>query len=426
MKKILIFLMTITVILTNLHSIEKKDYINLTDRDRILLAISYYEVSLKYKALEKNTLAESYYKEAQKIERNVIKYYSGELEIPPKTISINWGAIFEDDDSKKDIIEDNNEAIKKEEDIIDPEKKDEKIDKEDSIDKEKITQKEDTEENIETDDDNYIEKINSTVDSLIRHIKNRETDNAINIFTDIILIQFQSINITATELKETINGWYEKLDSNNEEIIIPAYDISIEKNDSENYKVDILFCDDINFFIPVNNRTLTLNIAKIKEQYIITGIYFIQERKKADKESIKHEFDKNTVDEFLIGLFNNLLQSNIDEAVDYFNKDIWFEEFNVLLSNEIIKSHFTVWLQNNSEIKDIDDILDKTSISVNNDVNISMFENWGIESSNYNIVSFKLKNTTLIPGNPDKSNIMFVLEKFEEQDMIKVIGISQY
>lgn len=83
-----------------LSPIQKSDYEKLTDRDRILLAISYYEVSIKYKNLKKDELAKSYLNEAKKIEADVEKYAKGELSIPPKTINIDWNSIFKDEASE--------------------------------------------------------------------------------------------------------------------------------------------------------------------------------------------------------------------------------------------------------------------------------------------------------------------------------------
>ena len=73
-------------VVSSVFAIEEKDYKSMTDRDRILLSVSYYEVSMKYQALNNKALAESYRKEALKIEPNVVKYYSGEWEVPKKTI----------------------------------------------------------------------------------------------------------------------------------------------------------------------------------------------------------------------------------------------------------------------------------------------------------------------------------------------------
>lgn len=122
-KRLFIVISLFTAI--SLSPIQKSDYAKLTDRDRILLAISYYEVSIKYKNLKKDELAKSYLNEAQKIEADVEKYAKGELSIPPKTINIDWNSIFKEeasedvssDDSKKnesnDVSSKNDEGVKK-------------------------------------------------------------------------------------------------------------------------------------------------------------------------------------------------------------------------------------------------------------------------------------------------------------------------
>lgn len=96
-KRFLIILSLCFLMADSVFAIEEKDYKNMTDRDRILLSVSYYEVSMKYEALNNKALANSYRKEAQKIEPNVLKYYSGEWEVPRKTIEIDWNSIFADE-----------------------------------------------------------------------------------------------------------------------------------------------------------------------------------------------------------------------------------------------------------------------------------------------------------------------------------------
>ena len=101
-KKILITLSLCFSVAGSVFAIEEKDYKSMTDRDRILLSISYYEVSMKYEALNNKALANSYRREALKIEPNVVKYYSGEWEVPKKTIEIDWNSIFVDETSDEE------------------------------------------------------------------------------------------------------------------------------------------------------------------------------------------------------------------------------------------------------------------------------------------------------------------------------------
>ena len=90
----------------SVSSLNKTDYKNLTDHDRILLGISYYEVALKYKELGKEDLYDSYMSEAVRIEKNVKKYADGVLEIPDKTININMDNIFPDEKDNSDNSDD--------------------------------------------------------------------------------------------------------------------------------------------------------------------------------------------------------------------------------------------------------------------------------------------------------------------------------
>lgn len=97
------------------QAIEKKDYESMTEHDRIVIAVSYYEVGTAYKNKGKDDIAKSYLREAYSIEKDVEKYANGELEIPEKTINFNWDEIFtdeneentsEDDSVTTDVVDD--------------------------------------------------------------------------------------------------------------------------------------------------------------------------------------------------------------------------------------------------------------------------------------------------------------------------------
>jgi hypothetical protein len=100
--KICILMLFIVFGIFSAFSLGNTDYKSLTDHDRILLGISYYEVALKYKELGKNDLYDSYLNEALRIERNVKKYASGEMEIPEKAININLDELVPDDEINTD------------------------------------------------------------------------------------------------------------------------------------------------------------------------------------------------------------------------------------------------------------------------------------------------------------------------------------
>jgi hypothetical protein len=105
----IIFVLFLTIVISFLSSgIGRQSYQNLTDHDRILLGISYYEVALKYKELGKDDLYNSYMSEALNIEKNVKKYATGEMEIPEKKININLDNVIPDEntDQNKDLSND--------------------------------------------------------------------------------------------------------------------------------------------------------------------------------------------------------------------------------------------------------------------------------------------------------------------------------
>lgn len=66
----------------------------ITDRSRILLSISYYEVAVKYRRMGKTQLADQYMANALRLEKNVEKYYNGKLKIPAEKSRIDWHSIF--------------------------------------------------------------------------------------------------------------------------------------------------------------------------------------------------------------------------------------------------------------------------------------------------------------------------------------------
>ena len=88
---ILCFLFCIAVVL---NAIEPKDYQAMTTHDRISLAVSYYEVFIKWKDEKgkKAVEAKSYLKEAYKIEPDVEKY-NGFSDMPSDEVSkkaVSW------------------------------------------------------------------------------------------------------------------------------------------------------------------------------------------------------------------------------------------------------------------------------------------------------------------------------------------------
>jgi len=201
-KKFLVAVSLSLAVVSSVFAIEEKDYKSMTDRDRILLSVSYYEVSMKYEALNNKALANSYRKEALKIEPNVVKYYSGEWEVPKKTIEIDWNSIFADEttdedesqdvDVDVDIEEDDTGEITDESDDIDDDYLDsllngeeEPVTTEDDIDDDELLDLLDDEENNDEDetDDTAAEENNNDENEAVKEKDTEdktESEEAVN------------------------------------------------------------------------------------------------------------------------------------------------------------------------------------------------------------------------------------------------------
>ena len=173
-KKLFVTALISISVVGSAFSIEEKDYKSMTARDRILLSISYYEVSMKYQALNNKALAESYRKEALKIEPDVVRYYNGELEVPKKTIEIDWNSIFADETSDEEptqnveaeenvIVEEENVAAEEEEDTT-AEETNEEVEIEEEINDETEAEAETVEEATNEEEPIAAAEENNTLD----------------------------------------------------------------------------------------------------------------------------------------------------------------------------------------------------------------------------------------------------------------------
>ena len=209
-KKLILCILFCSAIVLN--SIEPKDYQSMTDHDRISLAVSYYEVFLKWKdeAGKKGDEAESYLKEAYKIEPEVDKYYRGELEIPEKTISFNWDEIFPEEESDEDSVNDL--------------------------------------ESEYTDDVTNDDVTNDDVWNEIVKVINEQNFEGLEVyFNDVIDIAGTDMRITRDELSETLQDWLSA-----ENTVFPEYTTFFV---NENVLKVTLKSVPENFFLPISSDT---------------------------------------------------------------------------------------------------------------------------------------------------------------------------
>ncbi len=72
----------------------KSKYDSLSDHDRVVTALSFYEAGLRYNELNKHELGKYHIEEAKKILPDVEEYHNGKKQIPTKKININLDGIF--------------------------------------------------------------------------------------------------------------------------------------------------------------------------------------------------------------------------------------------------------------------------------------------------------------------------------------------
>ncbi len=233
MKNVLIFSLILTVSFT--FGLQKSDVKSMSDYDRIYLSISYYEVALKYKELNKEDLYNSYMSEALKLEKNVSKYFKGELEVPAKAITFSWDDIFEESETDEPAAQ--------------PESKDDTV---------KTDNSSDSTENVKADTDIQGNLVLSTdilknAEFLISAIKTGNIDDIIACFSEKLYLEGSSIFITRDELKETVSGWLGEKSHT-----IP--DCNFKKIDSD--YVELTFDSDPQLFIPAVSNVIRFKFEK--------------------------------------------------------------------------------------------------------------------------------------------------------------------
>ncbi|HOJ63953.1 MAG TPA: hypothetical protein PLE45_05985 [Spirochaetota bacterium] len=292
-KKIVFIIFCLFLFTTFFNGIDEKLYKNLTDRDRILLAISYYEVGKKYEALGKTDLAKAYLNDAFKIEKNVDKYAKGELEIPPKVIQIQWDKIFEEEQDKDKTLNKTKEQEEKK--------------NSDSLNKEKSS--------ISDED-----AINELVEIFFKYINSYDSFNISNLFTDEVLIESVDIYIAKYEIKESFEGFFNakynkkyKFDS-----------LKIEKVDENSFIVNIkIIKEEKDFFIfPSENGYVKLGVIKENNRYLFNKI-FGSFADIDDKDNTQSKIEKyDTPEKILTGFIDLVIKKDYESASFFFNEEV--------------------------------------------------------------------------------------------------------
>ena len=510
-KKFLVAVSLCLAVVSSVFAIEEKDYKSMTDRDRILLSVSYYEVSMKYQALNNKALAESYRKEALKIEPNVVKYYSGEWEVPKKTIEIDWNSIFADETTDEDesqnvdvdvdieeddtdeitdetddiddayldsLLNGDEETVTTEDDIDDDELLDLLDDEEDDNEAENNAEKDNNEEGSNKDTDNENEEaVNQTssqsekphsaedgesdevqtednqtpqsdedsinedgdesddsdwipgqtsdadtviifsqmVRNFIDGINNKKSDMAVKDFAETVIMQSSAFNMSKEELRDTISAWMTEHDDQ-----IPDYtDIVISDEDDGSYIVEVMFDEDFNFFMPMNNKKIVFRIVESDGKYLINEI-----KLGSLSENDNIPSSENDDQGYMYRFVSMVINAEYEFVAALLGNDIWVSEFNMLFPASEIIDHLQNWALDNENIKDPAEVIDVASIVEGNDAALTMIQSMGMAADDYEIITFRLLNKTFLPGDPNNDVYTVVVGKSGESEG-RIVAIIQ-
>ncbi|HOV15024.1 MAG TPA: hypothetical protein PK771_12110 [Spirochaetota bacterium] len=382
-------------------SINPKSYNKLSDRDRILLSISYFEVADQYKKNGKSELAKQYYNLALQIEKNVSKYISGELTIPQKTIKIDWDSIYQ-----KDATTDTDKTEKN--DTKDTQVKSD-------------TEKQKTEDK-KVDNISIIKK---NADSFIQALISKDSAKAVSYFSNQILIENENISISGEELKETIKGWFE-VNPN----FTTKYEIFVEKISEKTFQVSIKFENEIDFFISLNKNSLVLKTTNVDNNFLfdtIVSFNMKEENKRISQvdinETSNEKLNDGDVKKVIPTFISNVLKNQINLAMDYFQKDVWFEEYKLIITKNNIEEYLKEWQKQYSNIENVDDVIKKDSIKEYNDN--SLFQEWKLDLSEFSKIAVEFVSDPIVPGNPSKNIFVFVIEKTNLHPLYKIVAVAQ-
>lgn len=404
---IVIFMLSIFFI----GAVDSGDYDNLTDRDRIMLSVSYYEVALKYKDLGKEKEYKSHLSEAFKIEKDVEKYYNGEYPIPVKKIEFDWDNIFIEEDEEEtpetDTGKDSTEEVRISEDT-------------DTTDDHTITEDSSDSRISKENDNKETTEVISTIDLMKRSwmgfltsIIKSDYETASLYFNDTLVLEEEDIIVTRDEVKESIIGWKDSNDSN-----IPEYRLNFIEIDDTKGVIEITFNDEFDFFLPVTNNQLSIECLIEDDKALFNKILSINEK------SVEADISDDAK-VLVSGFITKLIEGDIDNALSVFNQDVWFNELNMLLTQEMLRENFEQWKKLNSHITESSQLL-SDYLKIDTDDDLGIIDEWNFESNDFYQVRAVFSDMPPVPGNSNKSTYLFIVENIDKaNDLYKIVAVGQ-
>ena len=126
---------------------------------------------------------------------------------------------------------------------------------------------------------------------------------------------------------------------------------------------------------------------------------------------------------FLPTMTANILVNNLEKAIRFFDKDVWFEEYKVTISNDNILQYINEWKKQYPNIKSESDVIKLESIKEFNDN--TLFKESKLDLSGFYMVSTEFQTDPIVPGNTNKNIYVFVLEKTNLDPPYRIVAIAQ-
>lgn len=163
---------------------------------------------------------------------------------------------------------------------------------------------------------------------------------------------------------------------------------------------------------------MILKYSKSAEKFFIYEV----DKKQTEKTLLINDSPKNA----LIDIVESLIRGDIENAIDYFYNDVWFDEYGMILSKSAIYENFQIWISQNSEVKTVKEVVDTGTIKPFDDKNVRIFKNWQIASDEFDKITFQVISKSIFPLNPNKKNCVFIMDRSDIDSKYKILGIGQY
>jgi len=267
---------------------------------------------------------------------------------------------------------------------------------------------------VEVTPENYLEELSRSIDGFFDAIKQRDAKRCSSFFEKQVFVKYESVNVSNYEIQETIIGWLDKT----REINIPKYSKKIDKIDEDKYLVVINFEKDIDLFLPSIDKNLILKFFRSDGKFLIYEV----DKKQTEKTLTQNGSPKNVITDMV----ESLIKGDIENAIDYFYNDVWFDEYGMILSKSAIYKNFQAWIGQNPEIQTVEEVIDTGTIKPFDDKNARIFKNWQITSDEFDKITFQVISKSVFPLNPNKKNCVFIMDRSDIDSKYKILGIGQY